>query len=140
MIFLVPVALVWGRDVIYPIRFLTWHLASLAWFGVILAAAWGQGRALAGAVLSNTGGRTQMPVTVIALGLGLGLLALETFLLGAAGLLTTPALTLLVLSAFLFAAVSARRRWPEIREEYLAARQLPIGSGLPWPWRDRRSW
>ncbi|MDF1535207.1 MAG: hypothetical protein P1S46_01740 [bacterium] len=131
VILLVPIGLFFGREVIPPIRFLTWHLASLAWFVVVLAAAWGQGRALAGLVLPDTGDRAQVPVTVIALGLGLGLFALETFLLGAARLLTTPALTMLVLLVFLLTAAGARRRWPELRAEYQAARQLPAGSGLP---------
>jgi len=130
-VLLVPVALFLGRDVIPPIRFLTWHFISLSWFCVILVAAWGQGRMIAGVILPDSRDRASIPVSIIALGLGLGLFALETFLLGTIGLLTTPILTLLVLLVFFLAVITVRRHWPEVREQYGAACQLPAGSGLP---------
>ncbi len=131
VIIAVPAALLIGRDVIPPVRFLLWHFVSLAWFCVILAAAWGQGRALAGVFVREGSNPSPFPSTVLALGLGLGLFSLETLLLGAAGYLTTPSLTLLVLMVFLFTAAGARRGWPEIRNEYRATRRFPAGSGLP---------
>jgi hypothetical protein len=131
VLLLVPFALLLGRDVMPPVRFITWHLTSLAWFAVILVAAWGQGRALAGLVLSNVGARPPLPVTILSVGLGLGVLALEAFILGAARFLTSPALTLLVLLSFLLAGLTLKQRWAELHEEGRAACQFPRGSGLP---------
>jgi hypothetical protein len=125
------VALFAGREVFQPVRFIVWHAASLAWFAVIAVSAWGQGRALITLVAPRSEGAAPLPHSIIALGTGLGLFSLETFLLAAAGLLNTLVLTALVTAVFVPTAILTRRMWSQVRGEGREVLESAAGCTLP---------
>jgi 4-amino-4-deoxy-L-arabinose transferase-like glycosyltransferase len=127
----VAVALFAGRDVVQPVRFLIWHTVSLAWFAVIVVSAWGQGRALVSFVVPRLRDESPLPLSVIALGTGLGLFSVEIFLMAAAGFLNPPALTALVTVVFLLTVILSRRLWSDVREEGREVLDSASGCTLP---------
>ena len=103
------VLLVAGKDVLYPVRSIVWHLDALLWWLVLLAAAAGQGMIV---LRWLDGDRPGMPPGMelsIAAGLGLGMLSMEVLLLGALGFMNTRALTLLVLVVFAVSIAAVRK-------------------------------
>lgn len=127
----VAVSLFAGRDVIQPFRFLLWHSVSLAWFVVIIVSAWGQG-ILFVKIASNPEDDVDPPVqSLVALGLGLGILSLETFGLAGAGLMNPVFLTALAAGVFVFSLLFSRRYWTGFRVHAEFLREAASGSRLP---------
>ena len=89
--------LIAGREVLYPVRALLWHVHAIIWWLAILGGSLGQG-ALAFKWLRGDRLDLQAGMALGAMaGLGLGMFSLEVLLLGAFGFMNTPVLTLLVL-------------------------------------------
>ncbi len=97
----------------FPVRPLLRHGVALLWWPVLLAGALGQGLALRRLLLPR-GEEGPLAGVFLAAGAGLGLLALETFLLGVLGAFRPWTLTLLALCS-LGASLPVLRRWA--REE-----------------------
>ncbi len=106
---LVAVLLVAASRVVYPIRYLIWHISAIAWWLVLLLCALGQGtfllRLIGGERIEGDHGND----LAIALGLGLGALSLEAFGLAAVDLMNTRVLTLLALLVLTVSGLAARR-------------------------------
>jgi hypothetical protein len=97
----------------FPVRPLLWHGVALLWWPVLLTGALGQGLALR-RLLHPRSKEGAMAGLFLAGTAGLGLLALETFLLGVLGAFRPWILALLALGS-LGAALAVLRRW--VREE-----------------------
>jgi hypothetical protein len=130
-ILLVPIALFAARDVVPPVRFFWWHGASLAWFVILLFSSWWQGSVLLDALEGPVDDDRPLPGSLIAVGLGLGLYALETYVLGALGLFDGRAFTLLVLALFGVGALRFRRRLPALKQDRLLVMNEAGVSRLP---------
>jgi len=130
-IVLIPIALFLARDVVPPVRFFIWHGASLAWFAVLLFSAWWQGSVVLAALEGTDDADPPLPRFITALGLGLGLYALEVYLLGALGLFDGRVFTLLVLVLFGAGAFRVRSLLPGLRSDRLLVVEQVYGSRLP---------
>ena len=109
-VILTAVLLVLARDVVYPVRALLWHAEALVWWAVIIVASLGQGLALVGTVCPTYLEDNPLFALTLSMGAGLGLLSLETFLLGVLGLLTPAAMTLLLLAVLAAGLLGVRRK------------------------------
>lgn len=127
----IPAALFLGRDVIPPVRFFLWHLSSLLWFGLILFSAWWQGSVVFQVMVPRVDEDPPFPRTAISIGLGLGFLALEVFILGAAGYFCTVPFTLLVLVLTVVGALDARRHLQALSRDWRRMVQAARRSVLP---------
>jgi len=84
-------------EVLGPVGVVGKNFSSLLWWLVLMAGAWGQGSILLRLLSGGGLFRNRELEVPVALGLGLGVLGLESFFLGLAGFFSTPPLTLLAL-------------------------------------------
>lgn len=130
--FLAAVLLILARDVVYPVRALLWHAQAIVWWAVIIAAALGQGTVLVRRMCPSFLDRNPLFALSLSLGGGLGLLSLETFLVGVLGMLSRAGATLLLLAAFAAALLAARREMGVmVRGAWAQARQAVGQARLP---------
>ena len=109
LVALILLFLVLGKEVIFPVRAMVWHVSALLWWLTVSAACLGQGafwfKVLGGEKLLLPPG---MVISVI-MGLGLGAMSMEVLVLAALGLMNTPALTILVLLVLILSMLFGRK-------------------------------
>jgi hypothetical protein len=95
------VLVITASGIVAPLWALTRPLTAYIWWIVLMAASWGQGGILMHILAPDKFIDEPELKTALTVGLGLGILSLEAFLVGLAGLFTRPALTGLVLLVLL---------------------------------------
>ena len=111
---LVLLLMIAASGVVYPVRHIIWHISAVLWWVILMITALGQGTVLLLLIDVDRFKRDHGFSLVITMGLGLGALSLETFALGAVGLMTTRSLTLLVLVTLFLSAILVRRQATEL--------------------------
>ncbi len=129
---LVLLLMIAASGVFYPVRNIIWHISAILWWVILMITALGQGTVI---LLLLDVGRFRQDhgfTLAIVMGLGLGALSLETFALGAMGLMTTRSLTLLVLVTLFLSAILVRKQATELLTKAVAQYSENF-SGAPIP-------
>jgi hypothetical protein len=128
---LIFVLAIMGGQVVFPVRILLFYWSAFAWLVVIIGAIAAQGFPVIQKVGLNDGEDGGFR-TALALGLGLGMICLETFVLGILGVLGKRSLTVLVLTSSGLGVYAYRKRLRGVFESVVrGVREISGDAVLP---------